>query len=582
MSYSKDEIESRLRLGKGEDNSWEFKQIEFKGNKPNSPRADDLADEIAAFANTDGGVLLCSVTDNGEVLPLSGEQLASLNNHIAEISTDKIKPPVRISTHRLELADNKQVLLVEIPKGDAQHDSPGGAYIRVGSSKRKMTSDESLRLAQRRSQARYLWYDKQPLPHTGFGTLDESLWKPMLSAEGAADPKTALEKMALLALDDANVLRASVAGILLCVKSPEQHLPSAIITATHYRGSDRASGQVDAKEITGPLPQQIAEAMTFVRNNMRVSAAKMPDRMELPQYSTKAVFEAIVNAVAHRDYSIHGSRIRLSMFEDRLEIQSPGSLPNNLTVDNMAERQATRNEALASALSRMPVNGIRGSEDRGYIMERRGDGIPIIRRETYGLSGKQPEYKVIGDADVRLTIPAAVQADSAAQTRIATLSNNETLPGVNLLALFPNKTWVQAVTDAEGIADIDLHSTHLPMTVFAAAPGFAAYVHKGWVPGEEAFNPVELQPLPNGGSEIFHDATGYLPGLHGRLNPKRDTHDRTYLYASNIAINDGQQQPVSFALSEALRLTDADGRELSVRIVDIVGQAALVEYSTVP
>ena len=99
--------------------------------------------------------------------------------------------------------------------------------------------------------------------------------------------------------------------------------------------------------------------------------------MNLPQYSERALFEAIVNAVVHRDYSIRGSRIRLSMFEDRVEIQSPGSLPNNLTLDSMAARQATRNEALTSALARMPVGGIQGSEDRQYIMETRGTAFPL-------------------------------------------------------------------------------------------------------------------------------------------------------------------------------------------------------------
>ena len=86
-------------------------------------------------------------------------------------------------------------------------------------------------------------------------------------------------------------------------------------------------------------------------------------------------------------------------------------------------------------------------------------------------------------------------------------------------------------------------------------------------------------PGAEGGSVIFSEATGHLPGLKGRLNPIRDTHDRTYLYASNIAIDDGKQQPVQFIPGEELRLTDAEGTGLCVRIVDIVGRSALVEYS---
>ena len=164
------------------------------------------------------------------------------------------------------------------------------------------------------------------------------------------NPETALEKQALLARDDAETMRATVAGVLLCTRNPEHWLPCACITASRYRGTDRASGQVDAQEITGPLDRQVADAVAFAVRNMQVSARKTPARVNQPQYSDKALFEALVNAVAHRDYAVRGSRIRLSMFADRLEIQSPGALPNSLTVDSMADRQATRNEALTSAL----------------------------------------------------------------------------------------------------------------------------------------------------------------------------------------------------------------------------------------
>ena len=88
---------------------------------------------------------------------------------------------------------------------------------------------------------------------------------------------------------------------------------------------------------------------------------------------------------------------------------------------------------------------------------------------------------------------------------------------------------------------------------------------------------VELKAI-KGGSVIFSEATGYIPGLKGRPNPIRDTHDRTYLYASNVSINEGKQQPINFVPGENLRLTDADGREVIVRVVAIVGRSALLEY----
>ncbi|MCY4353927.1 MAG: putative DNA binding domain-containing protein [Truepera sp.] len=579
MSYSDEAIALQLQLG--EDSRWEFKQIEFAGSRPRGPSREDLADEIAAFANANGGVLLCSVTDAGEVRGMSREQLVELDALLVEVSSDSIRPSVRIRTYHKQLPDGRRLLLVDVPEGDAQHGSPGGSYVRVGGSKRRMTSDERLRLAQQWGQARFLSFDEQAVPGTGFKALDESLWKPLLSAEGAADPELALEKLALLTTDEAGMQRATVAGVLLCTRNPERWLPNACITATRYRGRDRTSGQIDAQEITGPLNRQISDAVAFAVRNMQVAARKEPARVDLPQYSDKVLFEALVNAVAHRDYSIRGSRIRLSMFADRLEIQSPGSLPNNLTVESMATRQATRNEALASVLGRMPVGGVRGSEDRHYFMERRGDGVPIIRRETRELCGKLPEYRLIDESEVRLIIPAAAQEQSPARVVITVRSAGQPLLGADLLTLFPNKTWKRSTTDENGEATVDLHTTHLPMTVFASAPGYAAKLEREWLPSRGALA-LELEALREGGSIIFPEATGHLPGLKGRLNPIRDTHDRTYLYASNVAINQGEQQPVHFVPGEDLRLMDAEGTELLARIVDIVGRSALVEYRPYP
>ncbi len=575
MNFSDEDIKRQMRLGK--DSRWEFKEIEFAGDVPRSPRRGDIADELAAFANADGGVVLCGVTDSGAVQGMSREQMDALERLLVEGCTDMITPPIRPIVLRRETDKGVPFLLVGVPQGHTQHDSPGGSYHRIGSSKRRMTSDERLRLAQQRGQARFLWFDKQPVEGTGFGSLDESLWKPLLSTVGAADPESALERLGLLTSDDNGITRATVAGVLLCCRSPEEWLPNACITATCYRGSDRASGQIDSQTITGPLNQQITEAVAFAVRNMRVGAYKNPARTDLPQYSEAALFEAIVNAVVHRDYLIRGSRIRLSMFADRLEIDSPGGLPNNLTIDSMDVRQSTRNEALASIFGRIPVGKIQGSGDRQFFMERRGDGVPIILRETEALSGKIPEYQLIDDSDLVLTIPAAPTDATPAATSIMCHHHGRPVPGVELLVLFPDKTWKQTTTDENGVAQVNLHSTHLPMTVFAAATDYAAHLEHDWVPAQGELA-VEMQSLPNGGAVIFPEATGSLPGLSGRLNPKRDAHDRTYLYASNIAINAGKQQPVHFIPGEDLRLTDADGSELMVRIVAIIGRAALVEY----
>lgn len=569
-----DEIRSQLRLG--EDSHWEFKQIKFSGAKPKEPKQSDLADELAAFANSSGGIMLCGVTDNGAVQEMDRSQLDNLEICLVHACRDSIEPPINPVILKREI-DSQAFLLIAVSEGDTLHRSPGGSYRRLGSAKRQMNSDEELRLVQRRSQARYRWFDKQTVDGTGFATLDEALWKPLLSVQSASQPEIALVKLGLLDDDDHGVLRATVAGVLLCCVSPQDWLPQAEITATRYRGDDRTSGQLDAQTITGPINQQVAHALKFVVSNMRVSAHKAPDRINLPQYNEQAVFEALVNTVAHRDYSISGSRIRLSMFENRLEITSPGSLPNSLTVETMEVRQSTRNEVLTSVLARIPLPRSSNFEDRQFLMERRGDGVPIIKAKTRELSGETPEYKLIDDSELQLTIPAArldVEPD-----RASILVECEGLPlsGVTVLVLFPNKTWLEATTEEDGVAKVDLHSTHLPMTAFAGIKGFTAGHSTGWVPANGPLT-LELSPLPEGGSAVFSLSTGHLPPISGRLNPILDSSDRTYLYADNIAINQGVPQPVNFRLNEDLRLTDAQGREALVRIVDIVGRSVLLQY----
>ena len=574
MTMGEGDIRQRLALG--EDSRWEFKQVEFAGSRPTSPARDDLADEMIAFANANGGVLLLGVTDAGLLQGMSREQMAALSNLIVEVSTDSIEPALRIDVHHREL-DSKAFVVVEVPRGDSLHERRGQSWIRVGASKRRLTGDERMRLAQRRAQARYLWYDKQPIPNSGFETLSERLWEPLLSVAGAADPIRGLTNMRLLARDEAHILRATVAGVLLCAGAPQEWLPHAVMTATHYRGRDRASEQLDAQEIEGPLPSQIADGMKFVARNMRVAARKSPARENIPQYSTTAVFEALVNAVAHRDYSISSRRIRLSMFADRLEIDTPGQLPNGMTIESMHASQGTRNETIASVFGRVPVGDVPGSAHRAYLMERRGDGVAIIFKETQETAGMQPEYSLVGESSLVLSIPAAKLDLTPAEAIVAVHADGEPLPGIDVLALFPNKTWKQGKTGEAGEVAFDLHSTHLPMTVYAAAPGFAARLQRDWIPQEGGLL-LALERLTVGGSTIFPKATGHLPGLTGRLNPIRDASDRTYLYADNVAIEQGRHQPVPFRLGTPMRLMDAFGVELSVTIVDIVGRSALVEF----
>ena len=476
MTIPDSEIIQQLSLG--EVSRWEFKQIVFKGLTPENPSRNDFADELGAFANGIGGVLLCGVTDEGQIQNLSREQMIALDHLLAEVCSDTLDPPLNIAVYHREL-DGKKFILVEVPQSDSVHERGGQAYIRRGSSTRRMNADQRLRLAQNRAQNRFISFDKRAVSQTGFNTLSESLWESLLSTTGSADPRNALKSMSLLTSNGSEIDCATVAGVLLCTKSPHQWLPQATIVATHYRGLDRTSGQLDSQEIFGPLHAQVSDALRFVVRNMRVAARKRPGREDMPQYSERAVFEAVVNAVAHRDYSMSQRRIRLSMFKDRLEIESPGQLPNGMTIEGMVTSLATRNEAIASVFMRMAVETVPGSTNRQYLMERRGDGVSIILKETQEIAGVLPKYELINQSSLLLTIPAAKLELSPADATITVHSNGEPLSNVHVLVIFPNKTWQQTTTNDSGEATFGLYTNDLPMTVYAAAEGFTASIMSG-------------------------------------------------------------------------------------------------------
>jgi len=286
--------------------------------------------------------------------------------------------------------------------------NPNDCSRRIGSARREMKPDALARLFQQRSQARLIRFDEQTVPGTSLDDLNPKLWERFRTVLSPKDDRDFLGKMKLIAKDEDGSIRATVSGILMASDAPESYLSSAFIQAVCYRGAERnAAYQLDAKDIVGPLDVQIREACKFVERNTRVFAVKAPNRIETPQFSMNAVFEAVTNAVAHRDYSIYGSKIRLHVFTDRLELFSPGTIPNTMTVESISQRQSARNELLSSLLARCPMNVEATGSKRSYIMDRRGEGVPIIITESEALSGRRPEYLLLDDAELKLTIFAA-------------------------------------------------------------------------------------------------------------------------------------------------------------------------------
>lgn len=415
MLDSPEELLRRIRLG--EDSVLELKEVVFAGERIRGPGRDQLADEIAAFANGRGGVLVLGVDDGSrEIVGIPLDRLDAAEQYVSEIVRDAIKPALYPVIERLELPDTggrpRPVLRIEVPRSLFAHRSPGGYLHRVGSSKRQMEPDYLFRLQQQRSQARLVRFDEQIVPGARVEDLSAPLWERFRTTRTGAAPESLLSNLGMARADDDGALRPTVAGVLLASADPRRWLPNAFIQAVAYRGTrvrPDLSGdpyQLDAADVTGPLDAQVEQACRFVARNMKVAAFKHLGRVDRPQFDMEAVFEALVNAVAHRDYSIYGSKIRLRLFGDRLELHSPGAIPNAISVERLEHLQSSRNEVVTSLLAKCPVPAEIPwlKTDRATLMEKRGEGVRLILENSRGLSGREPEYREIDEAALMLTI----------------------------------------------------------------------------------------------------------------------------------------------------------------------------------
>lgn len=405
----------RIRLG--EDSTLELKRVVLRPDgKVSDPHPDGLSDELAAMGNAAGGLLILGVDDKRrEVVGVPSEQLDRLEAWLTAICTDRIRPPLDVVTRHLALPDHagqrRPVIVMEVPKSLWVHQSANGYFRRVGHAKRELPPDALARLFQQRSQARLIRFEEQEVPDCTFDDLDALLLRRFVKPE-EGDAAAQLERLHLLHLRDGRFV-PTVAGVLLGTLNPARWLRNAEIIAVAHSGTqNNPDDQIDGLEITGPLDRQIFDALHFVRRNMVTAARKRLGRIDYPQYHLDAVFEAIVNAVAHRDYSLHGQRIRLFMFSDRLEIHSPGALPNTLSLASMTRLSVPRNEILASLLARYyPVDD--PALGKRFLMDRRGFGVEMILRESEKFSGKKPLYEVIDDLELCLTIYAQAMPEGA-------------------------------------------------------------------------------------------------------------------------------------------------------------------------
>lgn len=361
-------------------NPGESSQVEFKEKVP---APNELASEIVAFANTDGGTIIFGVNDKGEIVGLQFE--GSLEEYLMNVCRSNCLPAI-IPSYSLETIDEKEIAVLYIPKGSDRpyRTNRDHYYIRVGTSKRRASKEELLRLFQRAGLAQY---DLFPVPKAAMEEINIDLVKEyfrLVHQQKVEELEISvidlLKNLEILADYETDQV-CSVAGLLLFGKNPQRYLPQASVSLVRYRGEQINDNIIDRAEIGGILVNQIEESVKFIKKNTRLSSRIVGlKRQDIPEYPEEAFREIITNAVAHRDYSIYGSGIRIFIFDHHIEFYSPGRLPNTITVENIEYRRFLRNQAIANFLFL-----------QGY-MDRLGMSIANVKRLMKKYCHTEPEF----------------------------------------------------------------------------------------------------------------------------------------------------------------------------------------------
>ena len=348
----------------------------------------DLAKALVAFSNLDGGMVLLGVEDDGSI---SGLTRDDLEEWIMNTCRDKIRPGIIPFFEIIkEVETGKDVAIVRVPRGgdvhSQWHNNRRTYYIRVGTQSREATQEELKRLFQQRGMVRA---EMQPVSGATIDDLDRRRLKDYFGRVRQQDIpndnddtgwRTLLINTDIMAEDGVTVF-----GMLLFGKTPNKYLPQSGIDAVALPGTEKEYKAKERKQLRGamtPLMDEdgnllesglVEQAVDFVRRNASPLPSRLEDgarRVDTPTYPEEVIRETIVNALIHRDYLLSNTDVELAIYEDRLEVISPGKLPNGITPERMRlGTRAARNNFLKDFM-----------RDYGYL-EHMGMGVPrkIIR-----------------------------------------------------------------------------------------------------------------------------------------------------------------------------------------------------------
>ncbi len=341
-------------IGRGEDSHVQFKQ--------NVNNAESLAGELTAFANTKGGRIIIGVNDAGVVTGLSGEDIRRINQLLSNTASQNVHPSINPETENVSIG-NRLVMVVTVREGISKpySDNNGVFWVKSGSDKRRLTSREEI---QRMLQSADLVHaDEVPVEGTTGADIDLAHFQEFIrkqSGETLAEVGATLNQV----LENLNLAKngtLNLAALLLFGSNPQRHRPEFVVRAVSFVGTDPAGDHYrDSQDIGGCLRDIHVRTMSFLQRNLRRLQAgqgfNTEGELEIP---ASALEELVVNMLLHRDYFI-SAPWRVMLFDDRIELISPGALPNNLTVENIRNGVSNmRNPIIASfGTKELPYRGL--------------------------------------------------------------------------------------------------------------------------------------------------------------------------------------------------------------------------------
>lgn len=340
----------------GEDSSNQFK-VDIRN-------IDSLASEMVAFSNSEGGRIFIGIDDGGGIRGLTSEDVRRINALISNASSQHIRSPISVKTENITIDEGKSVIILTIPEGidKPYFDKDGVIWFKNGSDKRRINSKEELRRLFQNVDS--IHADEIPT-NAYLDKLDRKYFAGFLrdkfkieQPDNEQELKKLLSNMNLA--DDKGFL--NLAGLLLFAENPEFTKPAFILKAVCFPGNTVAvNSYIDSEDFSGRVPDIFKGAIAFIlRNLKKIQAAQSVNSIGIPEIPLIVFEELIVNALIHRDYFIN-SPIKVLIFDDRIEIISPGVLPNHLTIEKIiAGNSVIRNPVLMSYAAKglLPFRGL--------------------------------------------------------------------------------------------------------------------------------------------------------------------------------------------------------------------------------